>query len=234
MKNLSLGDRMKSYYEDRFKQFLPRRSYTLMRIDGKAFHTYTKGLERPFDAKLMDDMDATAAFLCEEIQGAQFAYVQSDEISILITDFAKFSTQAWYDGNIQKMTSVSASLATAKFNELRPGKLAFFDSRVWMLPSRSEVLNYFLWRHQDAVRNSVSSLAQSLYSHRELNKKNTDEQKKMCVEKGTNWETEISDGAKYGRLIINFSFYDKGRGGFAPFATEDITNTIDPLVPDLD
>jgi len=108
----SLGDRMKSFYEDRFRLQLPRRTNILIRIDGKAFHTYTKGLNRPYDTDLMDDMNETTKFLCENIQGAKMGYVQSDEISILITDYDDIDTQGWFDYNLQKMCSISASLAT--------------------------------------------------------------------------------------------------------------------------
>jgi len=167
----SLGDRMKVNYESRTKTLLPRRTYSIIRIDGKAFHTYTRGLERPFDKQLVEDMNATAICLCSEIQGAKFAFVQSDEISILLTDFDKLTTSAWFDGSIQKIVSVSASIATAVFNQIRAGKQAMFDSRVFTIPSRTEVENYFIWRQQDATRNSISSVAQSLYSHRELNTK---------------------------------------------------------------
>ena len=168
----NLGDRMKDYYESRTKSLLPRRTYTIIRIDGKAFHTYTRGLERPFDDKLINDMDETAKYLCKNIQGAKFAFVQSDEISVLLTDFDKLQTSAWFDGSIQKITSISASLATAKFNELRPNKIALFDSRTFTIPSNVEVENYFIWRQQDTVRNSISSVAQSLYSSKELHKVN--------------------------------------------------------------
>lgn len=196
----SLGDRMKANYENRTRIQLTRRGYTIIRIDGKAFHSYTKGLARPFDQKLIADMDATAAFLCKNIQGAKFAFVQSDEISILITDFDELSTDAWFDNNIQKMTSVSASIATAKFNELRPGKLAFFDSRVFQLPSKSEVENYFIWRQQDTVRNSISSVAQSLYSAKQLHGIPTNQLQEMIFQKGINWNDYDSD-LKRGRLI---------------------------------
>jgi tRNA(His) 5'-end guanylyltransferase len=156
----SLGDRMKEFYENRTRYMLPRRTFTILRIDGKAFHSYTRGLKRPFDDKLMNDMDETAKFLCKEIQGTKLAYVQSDEISLVLTDFDDLKTDAWYDGNLSKMVSVSASLATAKFNELRPGKLAFFDSRVFTIPYQAEVENYLIWRQNDASRNSVSAVAQ--------------------------------------------------------------------------
>ena len=198
---------MKEYYEDRTRNLLPRRTYSIIRIDGKAFHTYTKGLQRPFDDKLMNDMDETAGFLCKNIQGAKFAFVQSDEISILLTDFEELTTDAWFDGNIQKMVSVSSSLATAKFNELRPGKLAFFDSRVFTIPSNIEVENYFIWRQQDTTRNSISSVAQSLYSHKQLEGKNTTEQQEMIFQKGTNWN-DFAPKYKRGR-VIEKQLYDK-------------------------
>ena len=212
-----LGDRMKSFYEDRTRTKLPRRSYTIIRIDGKAFHTYTKGLERPFDMWLMEDMDATAAYLCKNIQGAKFAYVQSDEISILITDFDDLGTHAWFDNNLQKMASVSASMATARFNQLRLIReaknggdlvgsqisqfpMAMFDARVFQIPFAAEVENYFIWRQQDATRNSISSAAQSLYSPKELNGIKTDGMQEMLFQKGINWNN-YSPREKRGSLI---------------------------------
>lgn len=202
-----LGDRMKEYYESRTKLLLPRRTYTLIRIDGKAFHTYTRGLERPFDKQLINDMDETAKYLCKNIQGSKFAFVQSDEISILLTDFDKLQTSAWFDGNIQKITSVSSSLATAKFNELRPNKIALFDSRAFTIPSNVEVENYFIWRQQDTVRNSISSVAQSLYSSKELHGVNVSKMQELCFQKGVNWN-DFDPKEKRGRLIVK-EYYDK-------------------------
>jgi len=219
MRKDQLGDRMKEFYEDRSRIYLPRRTYSVIRIDGKAFHTYTKGLERPFDMPFIEDMDKTAAYLCKNIQGAKFAFVQSDEISIVLTDFEKIQTSAWYDGNIQKITSVSASIATAKFNELRVQRayysneelgygldeikpnLAFFDSRVFTIPAREEVINYCIWRQQDTVRNSISSVAQSLYSPKELHGKNTNVQQEMIFQKGINWD-KYNPKLKRGRIIL--------------------------------
>lgn len=203
----NLGDRMKEFYENRTRNLLPRRTYTIIRVDGKAFHTYTRGLERPFDAKLIADMDTTACYMCENIQGAKLAFVQSDEISIVLTDFDKLGTNAWFDGNIQKMASISASLATAKFNELRPNKIALFDSRVFTIPTTVEVENYFIWRQQDTVRNSISSVAQSLYSPKQLHGKNTSEMQEMCFQKGVNWN-DYEPKLKRGRLIVKEQ-YDK-------------------------
>src|ERR1039458_3107157 len=115
MANDSIGDRMKSQYEDRTRIFLPRRTYTILRIDGKAFHSYCRDMDRPYDKLFMRVVDDTAREMLPELMGAEFAYVQSDEISILLTDFAKPNTEAWFDGNIQKMVSVGAAMATAHF-----------------------------------------------------------------------------------------------------------------------
>ena len=146
-----MGDRMKRDYESRTRYFLPRRTFTLIRVDGKAFHTYARGCARPYDQELMADMDAAALALCKEAQGARFAYVQSDEISVLLTDFESVTTEAWFDGNLQKLASISASVVKAHFNAARVARgitdrLAVFDARVWTIPSRVEVENYFVWR----------------------------------------------------------------------------------------
>ncbi len=209
MKTLTLSDRMKEFYENRTRYYLPRRTYTIIRIDGKAFHTYTKGLKRPFDDKFISDMDETACYLCKNIQGAKFAFVQSDEISILLTDFDTLQTDAWFDGNIQKIVSISASLATAKFNELRPNKIALFDSRVFTVPSKEEVANYFLWRQQDTTRNSILSLGQSMFSYNELLNKKCDEIQEMCFQKGTNWNN-LPPKLKIGRFISKVEYEVNG------------------------
>lgn len=207
--NDSLGDRMKDY-ESRTGHMLMRRTYTIIRLDGKAFHTYTKGFKRPYDLGLMRIMDQTAQKLCESIQGAKMAYVQSDEISILITDFETMQTDMWFDGNVQKITSISASIATAAFNNgmyldeeilANMDKVAYFDSRVLQVPSVNEVVNYMIWRQQDAVRNSIQMGAQSMYNHKELNKKNMSQLQEMMWQKGTNWN-DYPVGFKRGRMIL--------------------------------
>jgi tRNA(His) 5'-end guanylyltransferase len=164
-------------------------------------------------------VNATAEFLCQNIQGAKFAYVQSDEISILVTDYDDISTHAWFDGNLQKMASIAASLATAKFNQLRMArsakngvyyedkennyvyldetkienfKLAMFDARVFQIPYQEEVINYFIWRQQDATRNSISSVAQAHFSTKELHGKKTNQMQDMLMlERGINWNDFI-------------------------------------------
>lgn len=214
--------RMKENYESRSRTFLTRRTPVIMRIDGKTFSTWTRGLNKPFDEGLIEDMQKTAKYLCEQIQGAKCAYVQSDEISILITDYDKLETAAWFDYNVQKMTSIGASLVTGKFNEMRMVRriyenteldiielydsnvLANFDCRVFNIP-KEEVLNYFLARQKDAVKNSIAMLAQSLYSHTELEGKNGNEQQEMCFQKGHNWN-DLHFSKKRGSFIVKNTY----------------------------
>ena len=111
----NLGNRMKNY-EHTSRTYLTRRLPVIIRLDGKAFHTFTKGLKKPFDEILIDAMWETAKYLCKSIQGCKIAYVQSDEISLLLTDYDTIESCAWFDNNIQKMVSISASMATLAFN----------------------------------------------------------------------------------------------------------------------
>lgn len=225
-----LGKRMKEQYEHRTRYMLPRRTYTIIRIDGKAFHTFTRHAQRPFDKTIMDLMDVTTLRLCENIQGVKFAYTQSDEISLLLTDFETIKTNAWFDSNLQKVCSISASVATEAFNryylKMQIGDflknegslndsdaqvafselmsilpLAHFDSRVFTIPDPIEVSNYFVWRQQDATRNSIQMAAQSLYSHKQLHGKNVNELQEMIFQKGINWN-DYSVREKRGRTVI--------------------------------
>lgn len=235
----ALGDRMKSNYEDRVRYELPRRSYTIIRVDGKAFHTYTKGLQRPFDDDLISDMNHTAIYLCQNIMGARFAYVQSDEISILLTDFETITTEAWFDGNIQKMVSVAASMATSRFNRLRyiaaaqhtllPVKDAEFDARVFQIPQQIEVYNYFLWRQRDATKNSISSVAQSLYSHKELMGKDSSDKQEMIFAKGINWN-DYDPGKKRGRFIERKTFVNGVMANFKVNMTQEFEDKLEGTV----
>jgi tRNA(His) guanylyltransferase len=152
-------------------------------------------------------MAETTRFLCQQIQGARIGYTQSDEISLLLTDFATRQTEAWFDGNVQKIVSIAASLATAKFNECRPavgvsGRLAFFDARVFTIPQDLEVINYFLWRQRDAVRNSISMLAQAHFSAKQLHGKSTGVMQEMLwAEHGVNWNDE-APRFKRGTIVV--------------------------------
>ncbi len=198
----SIGDRMKANYEDRYRFSLTRRTPVIMRLDGRAFHTLTRGLEKPFDDSFSNAMNATARFLCSEIQGAKCAYVQSDEISILITDFDTLTTDAWFDYNVQKMTSISAALASVHFTVcwLNDGKHAIFDSRVFNIP-KEEVCNYFIWRQLDWLRNSVQMLAQAHFSHKQLHGKNQPAMHEMLHGIGINW-ADLQERWKNGTFIV--------------------------------
>jgi tRNA(His) guanylyltransferase len=205
-----LGNRMKNFYENRSQTYLTRRVPVMMRLDGKSFHTYTKNLERPYDLRLMRIMDDTAIALCEQIQGAKMAFVQSDEITILITDYETIKTAAWFDYNVQKMTSISASIATAAFNNgmyldeeifASMSKVAHFDSRVWQVPDIREVADCFIWRQQDATRNSIQMGAQQLYSQKQLDGKNTSQLQELMFQKGVNWD-KYPVGFKRSRIIL--------------------------------
>ncbi len=193
---------------------LPRRTYTLIRVDGKAFHTFTRHCERPFDEDLIKAMNNTALEMLPEMMGAKCAFVQSDEISILLTDFETPQTQAWFDGNLQKVVSISAALATAAFNRNYPkgeGK-ALFDSRAWVISSPIEVRNYLIWRQKDATRNSINMVAQSLYSHKELHGVKLDQAQELIFQKGINWN-DYDSGKKRGRLIVKKDYWITPTGG---------------------
>lgn len=196
--NDGIGDRMKGNYENRTRYYLPRRTYTIVRVDGKAFHTYCRGLDRPFDLGLLEDMQQVALWLCGELQGARLAYAQSDEVSVLLTDFGNRDTSAWFDGNVQKIASVSASLATAYLNVLRtvrhagmtsePVGFATFDARAFTIPEPHEVANYLIWRQRDATRNSVSLAARAHMPHGETQERNARElQEILWANYRVNW-----------------------------------------------
>jgi tRNA(His) 5'-end guanylyltransferase len=210
MKKDELGSRIKDNYEDRTRYLLPRRTYTILRLDGKSFHTYTKGFKRPYDTNLMRIMDQTAIALCEQVQGVKLAFVQSDEISLVLTDFDTIHTDAWFQGNLQKMVSVAASIATVAFNNgmyldedilASMDKVAYFDCRAFTVPDRMEVINTLIWRQQDATRNSIQMGAQALYSQKQLHGKNTSQLQELMFQKGINWN-DYPVGFKRGRIIL--------------------------------
>ena len=214
----SLGDRMKEY-ERSAASTLPKKLPVLLRVDGKAFHTYTKDCDRPFDQNLIEAMWETAKVLCEEIQGAQLAFVQSDEISILIHNYKNRESEPWFGNKVQKMVSVAAGSASGVmtkesvriFGTTREGifqprrKRACFDARVWVLPP-FEVCNYFIWRQQDWTRNSVQMLARSLYSHKQLIGKNNPELQELCFQKGQNWN-DLPTYLRRGACIVKTDYY---------------------------
>ena len=201
-----LGRRMKRDYEDALRFRLPRRTYAVIRIDGRGFHKFTAGLERPYSRDLAHALDAAAIQLAMEMVGCRFGYGQSDEYSFLLTDFEREDAPLWFDGNVQKMVSVSASVFTGAFNaafQKIPGqntRIGAFDSRVMVISRRAEVLNYFLWRQLDASANSLNMLASAHFPHDELTGKTTAEKHEMLHAKQINWAKQSPD-FKRGRVV---------------------------------
>lgn len=192
---------MKHDYEDALRLFVPRRTYLVIRIDGRGFHTFTRKMERPYCRPLADALDQAAIGLCSEMIGCRFAYGQSDEYSFLLTDFEKETSSLWFDGNVQKIVSVSASLFTGYFNRaFGSERVAAFDSRVLVISQRSEVEKYFLWRQLDASANSLNMLASAHHSHEDLVGKSTQEKHEMLFAKGVNWSKQPAD-FKRGRVV---------------------------------
>jgi tRNA(His) 5'-end guanylyltransferase len=216
-KNDSLGDRMKNNYENRAKTYLVRRMPVIIRLDGKAFHTFTRGLKKPYDEIFHNTMNETMKYLCENIQGCKLGYTQSDEITLLLTDYDTLTTDAWFDNSVQKICSVSASMATMAFNQYfalsyhkfeediyeawntsddefkycdalrRKMHSAMFDSRCFNIPE-DEVTNCLLWRQNDATRNAIQMLGQCNFSHKELHGKScNDIQDMLMTNKGINF-----------------------------------------------
>ena len=127
----SLGDRMKENYENRAKTYLIRRMPVIIRLDGKAFHTFTRDFKKPYDEIFHNTMNATMKYLCENIQGCKLGYTQSDEITLLLTDYDTLTTDAWFDNNVQKICSVSASMATMAFNKILDMNVNDYYESIW-------------------------------------------------------------------------------------------------------
>lgn len=210
----NLGDRMKGY-ENRHRHFLNRRTYTVIRLDGKAFHTFTRRFKKPYDNRLDDSFCAATIQTIAQIQGFKVAYHQSDEVSILITDFDKENTDLWFGGNIQKITSVTSSIFTHSFNAAMQKRLgfferrkvapAFFDCRVFQLPTVVEVTNYFRWRNQDCIKNAVSNICHQYFSDKELHGKSTILRRQMLSEIGKDIHTWPAPFI-YGTFFDDYSY----------------------------
>jgi tRNA(His) 5'-end guanylyltransferase len=188
-------------YELSSKNFLSPRTPVIARIDGRAFHTFTKKCTRPYDANFHACMWAAAKAVCADVAGCKLAYVQSDEISLLITDYENINTSPHFDYEISKLCStMAATTATAflvAFIRMFPEQgakllstekgLPTFDARAYNVP-REDVANYFIWRQKDAERNALSMYAQSLFSHKELHKVSSVQKQELLKEKGILWD----------------------------------------------
>jgi tRNA(His) 5'-end guanylyltransferase len=225
----SLGDRMKMYEEVSSGKLVSRMP-VILRLDGKAFHTFTRGFQKPFDSLLSETMIHTTVELVKNIQNCQLGYVQSDEISLLLVDDKTIKTSSWFDNKIQKQVSVAASMCTLYFNTIYTGMIikyhnsmhdepeleeftqlktyesrinsAMFDCRTFNIP-KEDVCNYFIWRQQDATRNSIQSLGQANFSHKQMHKLTCNMiQEKLFAEKQINWN-DIATSNKRGTCVVN-------------------------------
>jgi len=199
-----LGERMKRY-EQVSDGMLAIKTPVIIRIDGNAFHTFTKGFNKPFDKNFIEAMTATCEDLCKDISGCQYGFVQSDEISLFLCDYEKIETQPWFDYRIQKLASIAAAKATWFFNKHlneeyekakaenphstitiflgeKIKKMACFDARAFNIP-KDEISNYFIWRQNDAIRNAILSVAQLVMPSSELMNKNIKQLKSILTDK---------------------------------------------------
>lgn len=224
MKGDLFGSRMKAY-EVEFKHFLPKKNFFVLRVDMKSGHSYLKYAKRPFDQHVVEAMNRTAEVLCREVQGSICAFTQSDEISVLFTDLGSQNSQTWLGGVIQKIASVSAARASVYFSESYVnsyGQSAVFDSRVFSIADPYEVVNYFLWRQRDAIRNSIQMTAQANFSHKALIGKSCAELLEMLSEQKDVWWNELPAEYRMGRLTKRIEYvstnelYVRNNGPFEP------------------
>lgn len=201
----NLGDRIKGY-ESVSNHTLTKRTPVIMRIDGKAFHTWTKSIRDPFCEDLRTVFLRSIQSFLADAQNSVFTYHQSDEISILFNDWKDINTETWFDNKIQKMSSVGASLFTGNFNHwklyskrLTEKPIASFDCRVFNIP-KEEVVNYFIWRQQDATRNSIQTYARNYFSHKQLHGIPNTKVIEMLDQNNTRWE-ELDTWKKRGTSV---------------------------------
>lgn len=218
-----LGTRMKEFYEQVPKTKLMRRTPVAIRVDGKAFHTFTRGFERPFDMIMVHAMQSTMKYMCEHIQGCVLGYTQSDEITFILIDYKNLNSDAWFGYEVQKVCSIAAAMATMAFNvyfgfevsdtfnpndifkthyvkvsDFEEGgcntlKRGMFDARCFNIP-REEVTNLLYWRQLDATRNSIQSVGQYYFSQKELHRKScNDIQDMLLTQKNINWNDYDTD-----------------------------------------
>lgn len=215
----ALGDRQKSYEAIESGRILMPNLPIIARLDGRAWHTFCKGLERPYDIRLSSLMAKTSKFLAEQTN-ALISYTQSDEITLVLFKDT-IESQVFFGGRVQKLNSIFASMATAYFNKHleahlpeKKDKMPLFDCRIWNVPSLEEASENLLWRELDATKNSISMAAQAYYSHKELHGKNGSEKQEMLFKKGINWD-------KYPAFFKRGSYFRRVNK-FVKFTTEEI------------
>ena len=252
MNTSDLANRMKEY-EKRNQYYLQKRTPVAIRVDMRAGHTFTKGFKRPFDKVFMKSMQETAKYMCKNMGNAKFAYVQSDEITIILVDYDTLETDCWFNYRTDKLCSISSSMATMAFNKYFAQEVdkwgaetfgyewyeggtnnpevintpewklagtyskvidngAMFDARAFNIP-KEEVCNYFIWRQQDATRNSIQSVGQANFSQKELNGKScNDIQDMLMTQKSINWNdyaTTLKRGSCCIKIDDGITKYDE-------------------------
>ena len=237
-----LGVRMKTFYEQIPKTRLMRRTPVAIRIDGKAFHTFTRGFQKPFDEVLVKSMQDTMKYLCENIQGCVLGYTQSDEITLVLVDYKNLDSAAWFDYEVQKMCSIAASMATMVFNKAfakNAGKeiIEFYDA--WNITDqekkyiatlsnaidkgamfdarvfnipKEEVTNLIYWRQLDATRNSIQMVGQANFSHGELQNKSCNMIQDMLHEQKGINWNDFPTHLKRGSCCIKEEYIASGEG----------------------
>ena len=257
--NDELGIRMKTFYEEIPKTKLMRRTPVAIRIDGKAFHTFTRGFKRPFDEVLIKTMQQTTQYLCQNIQGCVLGYTQSDEITLILVDYQTLTTEAWFDYRVEKLCSISASMATMAFNKFfyenvfqyngmasmdmsnkkypykeiyakAIEKGAMFDARCFNIP-KEEVTNLIYWRQLDASRNSVQMVGQAYFSQEELQDKSCSDIQDMLMTKGVNWN-DLPTYQKRGSCCVKNKIFIKSNGVTADVYLRDTSKSENKWIID--
>jgi len=224
---LSISDRMRCNYEGPCKYLLTRRMPVVVRVDGRAFHTLTKKLDKPFDRHFINAMHLSAIKVAEDMQGFKAAYIQSDEASFLMTDYDTLQTEGWFGYELAKIVSISASVMSVNFSKTL-GYDAVFDSRAFNIP-REEVTNYFLSRSLDWKRNSIQMYAQSCFSHKQLHKKSQADMHEMLHGIGKNWTTDLTNQEKNGTWLISGEQQLVTKTDMRP-CYEEINKIIEPFI----
>lgn len=213
----TLGDRIKRYESVSNARLTPNMP-VFIRVDGQAFHTYTRGMARPFSTRLSDSMEAAMTMTARKMSGFKLAYHQSDEVTFMLADTDSHETQGWFDYEVNKLVSITASMFTAYFNDdintwgdpvawkMPP---AFFDARAFSVPAE-DAPNVFIWRQRDWERNSLQMLARSVYSHAEMQGKRRDEIHEMLHAKGINW-ADLPGEQKNGTFYTGTGRYNTER-----------------------
>lgn len=253
-----LGTRMKTFYEAVPDTKLVKRMPVAIRIDGKAFHTFTQGFKRPFDEVLIRTMQQTTQYLCQNIQGCVLGYTQSDEITLILVDYQTLTTEAWFDYRVEKLCSIAASMATMAFNKYfydnvviynatavdlfkkeysfkevyckAINKGAMFDARCFNIP-KEEVTNLIYWRQLDASRNSVQMVGQAYFSQNELQDKSCSDIQDMLMTKGVNWN-DLPTYQKRGSCCIRNKIAIESNGVTADVYLRDTSKSANKWIID--